>query len=84
MKSAAEVTTKLVDAVCVSAPEDPVMVNVELLTGVEAAVVMVSAEVPDPPVIVAGLNVPVAPFGKPAIDNAVFPVNPFTGFTVTV
>jgi hypothetical protein len=84
VKSAGEVTTRLVDAMCVSTPEIPVIVSVEVLTGVVAAVVTVSVEVPDPPVIVAGLNVPLAPLGNPAIDNAAFPVKPFTGFTVTV
>ena len=84
VKSVGAVTTRLVEPVCVSAPEVPVIVSVEVPTAVEAAVVMVSVEVPDPPTIVAGLNVPVAPFGNPASDNAVFPVKPFTGFTVTV
>ena len=81
---AAAVTTRLVDAVCVSVPEVPVMVSVGVLTGVDAAVVMVSVEVPDPPVIVGGLNVPVAPLGNPAIDRAVLPMKPFTEFTFTV
>ncbi len=84
VKSAAAVTTRLVRAVCVRAPDVPVMVSVEVLTGVDASVVMVSVELPVPPVIVAGLNVPAAPLGRPATDNAVFPVNPFTAVTFTV
>jgi hypothetical protein len=78
------VTVRLTMAVCVIAPEVPVTVSVEVLTGVDAMVVMFSVEVPDPAVIVAGLNVAVAPLGNPAIDNTVFPVKPFSGFTVMV
>jgi hypothetical protein len=78
------VTIRVIVVVLVRVPEVPVMVSVEVPTGVDAAVVTLRVEVPDPTVIVAGLNVPVAPLGNPAIDNAVLPVKPPVAVTVMV
>jgi hypothetical protein len=39
----------------------------------------VRVEVPDPPLIVAGLKEAVAPAGKPLTLKATFPVKPFSG-----
>jgi hypothetical protein len=50
----------------------------------EVTVVIVNVDDPEPPVMVAGLKVPVAPEGRPVTDNAVSPVNPLIEATVTV
>jgi hypothetical protein len=47
-------------------------------------VVTVSVLVPDPPVIVLGLKLPLAPVGRPVTVRATLPVNPFEGATVMV
>jgi hypothetical protein len=49
------------------------------------AVVVDTLIVVDPEVVTeVGLNVAVAPAGRPVTLNATFPVNPFTGATVAV
>ena len=47
------------------------------------AAAMLSLDVPEPPVMLAGLGVPVRPVGKEA-DNWTVPVNPLRGVTVIV
>ena len=75
---------RFTDVPWLSAPLTAEMDNVEVPAAVEGSVSMVSVDVPEPPVMVAGLNVAVAPDGSPETDNAVSPVNPFTAVTVTV
>ena len=52
--------------VCVKLPEFPVMVIVELPTGVEADALIVSIDVPDPPGTNEGKNEQLTPVGSPA------------------
>ena len=76
-------TTREVVVECVRVPLVPVMVSVEVPTGVELAVVTVSVEVPLP-LIVAGEKLAVAPVGNPLAPRVTAPVNPFSAPTVTV
>jgi hypothetical protein len=50
--------------------------------GVPEAVETVSAVLPEPPVIVAGLKENVAPAGKPLAVRLTLPVKPFNGMIV--
>ena len=61
----------------------PVIVNVEMVAGVVAAVETVRVDEPEPAMDV-GLNLPVAPVGRPDTLNDTAPVNPFTAVTATV
>ena len=64
-------------------PLVPRIVSVYFPGGVVALVATLS--VVDPDVVTeAGLNVAVAPDGRPVTLNATVPVNPFTGVTVAV
>lgn len=65
-------------------PLVPVIVKVELAAGVLAAVVSVMVVVPDPPVMVAGLKLTVAPAGSPLTLGVIVPVNPLTAAKVTL
>jgi hypothetical protein len=51
--------------------------------GVEVLVITVMADVPDP-VTVVGLNIAVAPDGRPVTENVTTPVNPLLAVTVDV
>jgi len=70
-------TTKLTVVLCVSAPLVPVIVNVDVPTGVLPLVVTVSVELPVP-VTVAGEKLAVAPAGSPLALSVTTPANPFT------
>lgn len=71
--------------VWVSAPEVAVTVIVELPTGVEAEVLIISVEVPLPPVTGVGANEQLAPVGSPAEQlRATSLVKPFAGVIVIV
>jgi hypothetical protein len=73
--------------VCTTDPEVPVIVTVDVPTGVAAVVVMVSIEVtaPVPGVTEGGTNAQVAPAGRPAVQVKLTAlVNPFDGVTLTV
>ena len=76
-------TTSVTDVMRVSAPLVPVIVMVELPTGVLAAVVMVRVELPAP-VNEAGLKEAVALAGKPLAERLTEPSNPFSALTLTV
>ena len=65
-------------------PFVPVIVRVYVPTGVVPEVVTVSVELPEPPEIDVGLNVPVVPEGKPLTVKATAPVNPFTAVAVAL
>lgn len=80
---ATALTTSVEVAVCVSVPLVPVNVSVYVPAGVVADVVTVSVEVPDP-VTEEGLNVPVAPVGKPLTLNATTPLKPFAAAAAAV
>ena len=77
-------TLRVTVVVCTSVPLVPVMVSVELAAGVVPEVVTVSVDVPVLPVIVLGLNEPVAPLGNPVTVSATSPVRPFTAVLVMV
>jgi hypothetical protein len=49
--------------------------------GVEGAAVIVKEESPKPPLMVAGLKLPVAPVGKPVTVKATLPEKPLIGET---
>src|SRR5262249_54939965 len=70
-------------AVCASVPFVPVMVSVELAAGVVPEVVIVRVVVPAP-VIVDGLNVAVAPAGKPLIVGVTVALNALSAPALTV
>ena len=74
------VTTRETVAVCVRLPLTPVMVSVDVPTGVVAKVVMLSADVD-----VAGfvVKVPVAPVGNPLTLSVTAPLKPPEGVIVT-
>jgi hypothetical protein len=69
-------------------PDVPVMASDRAYGFALAVVLMVSVELPEPPVIVAGLNPPFeTPVGNPAsapTERATLPVKPESGVTVTV
>ena len=52
--------------------------------GVEVVVATFSVEDPDPPLIEAGVKLPVAPEGKPLTPNDTLLLKPFDGETETV
>ena len=61
----------------------PVIVNMELTSGVLPAVVTVSVVAPEP-VMVGGLNDAEAPLGKPVAVKLTVPLNPFKAPTLIV
>jgi hypothetical protein len=77
------VTLSVTVAVCVSDPLVPLMVRTGLPAGVEADVVTVMVDVPEP-VTEAGLKDAVAPAGKPVALRATTPVKPFCAPIVAV
>ena len=64
-------------------PLVPVMVSVYEPVAVAAAVPTVKTEEPEP-VTEVGLNVPVAPAGRPLMVKLTTPLKPFDGATVDV
>jgi hypothetical protein len=69
-------TTKLTVVVCVKLPLVPLIVNVDVPSGVLPVVVTVNVDVPAP-VTVAGEKLAVAPVGNPLALSVTTPVNPF-------
>ena len=59
------------------------IVSVNVPVGVEAEVVTLSVEEPEPP-IELGLNVPVALLGSPVTLRFTVPANPLSGLTLGV
>ncbi len=78
-----ECTVRLTCAECEILPLSPVMVRVDVATGVEFEVVMLRVALPEP-VIEAGVKLALAPEGGPIALSATFPLKPFCGATVTV
>jgi hypothetical protein len=76
-------TTKVAVTVRTRGPLVPRIVSVYVPGGVAAVVDTLIVVDPDV-VTVGGLNVAVAPEGRPVTLNATVPVNPFTGATVAV
>jgi hypothetical protein len=72
----AVVTTSVTVAVCVTLPLVPVIVKVDVPTGVLPVVVTVNVEFPAP-VTVAGEKPAVAPVGNPLAASVTTPPNPF-------
>ena len=64
-------------------PFAPLIESLELPTGVEPEVLILSTEEPDP-VMDDGLNVAVAPLGNPMAFRLTVPVNPTPAVTVTL
>jgi hypothetical protein len=77
------VTVRLTFAVCTRLPLVPVIVSVDVPTGVVPLVVTVSVDVPDP-VTVTGEKLAVAPVGNPLALSATTPLNPFKAPTLAV
>ena len=77
------VTVRVILVVCVKLPLVPVMVSVEVASGVVALVVTVNVELPDP-VTVAGEKLHVAPLGSPLALSVTTPLNPFNAPIVVV
>ena len=65
-------------------PLVPLIVSTKLPIGVRFRVLMVSVEVPAPPVTDDGLNVPVVRDGSPLTLSATVPLKPFTFAIVIV
>jgi len=76
-------TTKLTVVECVKVPLVPVMVKVEVPTGVPPVVVTVNVELPAP-VTVVGEKLAVAPVGSPLALNAMEPEKPDNAAVLTV
>jgi hypothetical protein len=85
-KSGGGVTVRLTVVVCDGLPpaSAPVIVSVEVPTGVVLEVETFSVEEPEPPLIVDGLKFPVAPAGSPLTLRPTVSANPLLGLTVTV
>jgi len=77
------VTTRVTVAVWTSEPLVPVIVRVELPAGVDASVVTVRVEDPEP-VTEAGLKEPAAPLGSPETLKFTTPANPDCAETVVL
>jgi hypothetical protein len=75
-------TASVALVVCTSGPLVPVIVSVEVPTGVLPEVVTVNEEVPDE-VIEVGEKTAVAPAGRPLTLKVTVPVNAVPGVTVT-
>jgi hypothetical protein len=69
-------STKLTVVVCVTLPLIPVIVSVEVPTGVLPVVITVNVEFPAP-ITVAGEKLAVAPVGNPLALSVTTPPNPF-------
>jgi hypothetical protein len=82
-KLAAAVTVNVTVVVWTKVPLVPVMVRVELPTGVLALVVTVIVDDPVP-VTVVGLKVAVAPVGSPLALKVTIPLKPPEGVIVAV
>jgi hypothetical protein len=76
-------TTSVTVVAWLSVPLVPVIVSVELPTGVLPLVVTVIVVEPVP-VTVVGLKLAPAPVGNPLTPNPVLPLNPFCAVTFTV
>jgi hypothetical protein len=76
-------TTKLTVVLCVKLPLTPVIVSVDVPTGVLPLVVTVNVELPVP-VTVAGEKLAVAPAGNPLALSVTTPLNPPTAATLAV
>jgi hypothetical protein len=74
--AAAPATERVAVVLCVTVLLVPVIVRVEEPRGVPLVVVTVSVELPDPPLMVAGEKVPVAPAGNPPTLNVTVSVKP--------
>jgi hypothetical protein len=74
-------------APCESEPDVPVMVSETAYGNAADVVCIVSVDVPEPPVMLAGLKLPVTPDGRPfslPTASETVPVKPASGVTVTV
>jgi hypothetical protein len=72
----ADATDSVTVVVCVKIPLIPLIVNVDVPTGVLPVVVTVNVELPVP-VTVAGEKLAVAPAGNPLALSVTIPPNPF-------
>ena len=75
-------TVRLTDALWLTDPEVPVIVVLEVATGVAVVVVMVRVDVPE--VTDGGANAQVAPAGRPEQARVTVPLNPLVAATVMV
>ena len=84
MEKSGTVTTNVTPAVWIRLPLVPVIVREYVPGGVVPMAVVIASEDVPAPVIDGGVNVPVAPFGRPLTDKFVVAVNPLTAVVVTV
>jgi hypothetical protein len=78
------VTCTFTVMLCTTDPLVPVTVTGNVPAVCEAGTVIVSVEVPEPPVTEVGFSVVVHPDGKPLVARPTVPVNPFDGLIVIV
>jgi hypothetical protein len=83
-KSGAALTTRVTDAEWLRLPLLAVIVRVKVPAGVDLLVLTVSVDEPEPPLIEAGLKLPVAPEGSPETLNTTVPLKPLIGLTLAV
>src|SRR5438552_1275199 len=74
-------TVSLIDVVCVSEPETPLMVTVEVPV---VAVLLAESVNVLVPVVLEGLNEAVTPAGRPEADKLTLPLKPLIGLTEIV
>ena len=79
--AAAELTVRLMLAVCERLPDVPVTVTVAVPVAAVLLAVSVSVLLE---VVLEGLKLAVTPAGSPDADKATLPLKPLTGFTVMV
>src|SRR5689334_6909981 len=77
-------TSKATVSLWTNPPLVAVMVIVYMLVGVELAMLRVSVELPEAPVMEEGSKEYVAPGGRLVALRVTFPVKPLTGETVTL
>jgi hypothetical protein len=76
-------TTSVTVVLCVKLPLVPTMVRINVPAGVDALVVTVMVDEPDP-AIDGGLNEALAPAGSPLALNVTAELNPFDAVTVAL
>jgi hypothetical protein len=76
-------TLSVTVVLCTKLPLVPLIVSVDVPTGVEREVVIVSELVPELLTDV-GVKVAVAPAGRPVTEKVTVPLNPFKAVTVLV
>ena len=79
----ATITTSVTVVLCTKLPLVPLIVSVEVPTGVDGEVAIASELVPEP-LTEVGIKLAVAPEGRPLTDKLTVPPKPFRAVTVVV